>query len=213
MAARSERARRLPPDVRRAALVDASLPLVMRHGAAVSTRQIAEAAGVAEGTIFRVFADKDALLRAVTAKAFDPEPTLRELAQVDRRLSLRGRLVAGVEILQRRLTGVFGLLDALRLDRPPGDPPAGEQAKPTTMNDAFRGAVADLVGSDAPLLRVPPLELAHLLRLLVFSGTHPRITDGRPLAADQIVALLLDGLLAHPETPRPATTESEDGSC
>ena len=43
-AARS-RARRLAPEDRRRALVDATLPLVREHGLAVSTRQIAEAAG------------------------------------------------------------------------------------------------------------------------------------------------------------------------
>jgi Transcriptional regulator len=200
MVARTHRAGRMPPDERRAAIVAATLPLVLRHGAAVSTRQIAEAAAVAEGTIFRVFPDKDALIRAVTAAAFDPGHVLCELADVDRGLPLRERLVAGVEILQRRLTGVFGLLDALGLHEPPGRRhAAGEsgpcsQASPSTMNDALRAAIADLVGPDHDQLRVVPLELAHVLRLLVFSGTHPRITDGRPLAAEQIVAILLDGL-------------------
>jgi hypothetical protein len=33
-----------------------------------------------------------------------------------------------------------------------------------------------------------------VLRLLVFSGTHPMIADGSPLTPEQIVAILLDGL-------------------
>ena len=37
--------------------------------------------------------------------------------------------------------------------------------------------------------------MARLLRLLTFSGTHPMITDGNPLTAEQIVSVLLDGLL------------------
>jgi AcrR family transcriptional regulator len=194
--ARSGRARRLAPDERRRTLVEATLPLVLRHGAAVSTRQIAEAAGVAEGTIFSVFPHKEALMRAVTAAALDPGATLRELAAVDRALPLRERLVAAVEILQSRLTGVFGLLDALGMHRPPH---GGEcdHPGPSTMNDALRAAVADLVGPDAAALRVPPDELAHVLRLLVFSGTHPRICDGMPLTAEQVVTTLLDGLAHH----------------
>lgn len=198
--ARSGRARRLAPDARRAALVEATLPLVLRHGAAVSTRQIATAAGVAEGTIFSVFPHKEALMRAVTAAALDPGATLRELAAVDRSLPLRARLVAAVEILQGRLTGVFGLLDALGMHRPPDDGERCGHPEHSSMNDAFRAALADLVGPDAASLRVPPEELAHVLRLLVFSGTHPRICDGSPLGAEQIVTTLLDGL-SHPGNP------------
>jgi AcrR family transcriptional regulator len=197
--ARPGRARRLAPEARRRALVEATLPLVLRHGAAVSTRQIAQAAGVAEGTIFSVFPHKEALMRAVTAAALDPGATLRELAGVDRSLPLRARLVAAVEILQSRLTGVFGLLDALGMHRPPDDGKCagGDHPAPSTMNEAFQKAVVDIVGPDSDALRVPAAELARVLRLLVFSGTHPRLCDGMPLSADQIVTTVLDGLAHH----------------
>ena len=191
----------MAPDERRAAIVDATLALVLRHGAAVSTRQIAEAADVAEGTIYRVFPDKDALMAAVTEKAFDPEPMLRELAEIDRHLPLRARLVAAVVIMQRRLTGVFGLVDALGWT---GPPKGHEHRRPRVMNDAHRAAVVDLIGPDAGGLRVDAAEAAHVLRLLVFSGTHHRIADGRPLTAEQIVSILLDGLLRRPTTPEDA---------
>jgi AcrR family transcriptional regulator len=191
----------MAPGERRAAIVDATLPLVLRHGAGVSTRQIAEAADVAEGTIYRVFPDKDALMAAVTEKAFDPEPMLRELAEIDRRLPLRDRLVAAVVIMQRRLNGVFGLIDALGWT---GPPKGHDHRRPRVMNDAHRAAVVDLIGPDAGELRVDVAEAAHVLRLLVFSGTHHRITDGRPLTAEQIVAILLDGLLSRPTTTEAA---------
>jgi hypothetical protein len=97
---------------------------------------------------------------------------------------------------------VFGLLDALGWVRPP-EPEAPRP--PQAINDAFRAAVVDIVGPDARLLRVPATELAHVLRLLVFSGTHPMISDGRPLTPEEIVAILLDGLM----TP----TTNEDRAC
>jgi AcrR family transcriptional regulator len=183
----------MAPEERRAAIIDATLPLVLEHGAAVSTRLIAEAADVAEGTIYRVFPDKDALMCAVTEKAFDPRPTLAQLGAIDRRQPLRDRLTAAVLIMQQRLVGVFVLIDALGLT----GPPPGRHEAHGSMNDAFRAALVDVVGADASALRVPASEFAHVLRLLVFSGSHPRISDGRPLSAEQIVAVLLDGLLAH----------------
>ena len=59
------RAAALPPEERRAAIIDAARPLLIEHGENVTTRQLADAAGIAEGTIFRVFADKDELLSLI----------------------------------------------------------------------------------------------------------------------------------------------------
>lgn len=188
----------MAPEARRAAIVTAALPLVRRHGVEVTTRQIAEAAGVAEGTLFRVFPDKESLVQAAIAEVFDPEPTLRELAEIDRDLPLRARLTGAVAVLQRRMTEVFTLLHAIGWTGPPD---RMRRPPPSGTNDAFRAALVDLVGPDAAVLRVPAAELAHVLRLLVFSGTHPMISDGCPLDPSQIVGTVLDGLLA------PLTTE------
>lgn len=58
----------MAPGSRREMIVRAALPLVIEHGSAVTTRQIARAAGIGEGTIFRVFADKDELLEACVSE-------------------------------------------------------------------------------------------------------------------------------------------------
>ena len=67
----------MAPDERRAALVDVTLQLLREHGRGVTTRQIAEAAGVAEGTIFRVVDSKEQLVDAA------PSPVGRDLYRDD----------------------------------------------------------------------------------------------------------------------------------
>src|SRR5689334_8941005 len=108
----SGRAAALPPEERRDALIAATLPLVLEHGPDVSTRLIAEAAGVAEGTIFRVFPSKDDLIEAVIASVFDPAPLVDALARVDRGVPLDGRLVAAAQLMQERGRRIGHLLHA-----------------------------------------------------------------------------------------------------
>src|SRR3546814_18239655 len=66
---RSGRAPALPADERREAIIRATLPLLLEHAEMVSTRQIAEAAGIGEGTIIRRFDDQEAVITAVIAAA------------------------------------------------------------------------------------------------------------------------------------------------
>ena len=87
-------------DDRRRALVDVTLPLLLEHGRTVTTRQIAEAAGVAEGTIFRVFESKDDLVQATLDRAFDIEPFLEDLRRIDPDQPLRALVTEMVTLLQ-----------------------------------------------------------------------------------------------------------------
>jgi AcrR family transcriptional regulator len=187
----SPRAVALPPDQRREALVQATLPLLLRHGRAVTTRQIAEAAGVAEGTIFRVFDSKDELVEAAVQEAFVPGRLADELDDVDVEAPLRERLVQLVAILQRRFTEIFGLMRAVGMVAPPDhDSEAHVRARADVDARFMR-----LIRPDADRLTMPPIELMHVLRLLTFSASHHQIADGRLLTPAQIVDVVLDGVL------------------
>ena len=109
----------MTPDDRREALVDATIPLLHEHGRTVTTKQIADAAGVAEGTIFRVFDSKDDLVTAAVDKALDMEPFFADLESIDLDQDLRARLTDLCRHLQDRFRGIFLLMSAMGMVGPP----------------------------------------------------------------------------------------------
>ncbi len=180
----------MSPDARRQSLVQATRRAIAELGTVPTTRQIADAAGVAEGTIFRVFPTKEALLEAVTADLFDPAPLFAALSGIDSGLPLRERLYELVAILQRRFTEIFEVMSALGLVAPPPDAHRGPP-----KDAALLPAFVAVIGDDAASLTVPAEEAIRVIRLLTFSGSHPRITHGHVLTPERIVDVLLDGLL------------------
>ncbi|WP_405058862.1 TetR/AcrR family transcriptional regulator [Kribbella sp. NBC_01505] len=204
----SPRAAPLPPEERRAAIVAAALPLLQEFGPDVSTKQIAEAAGIAEGTIFRAFGSKDALIDAALAKAFDISDLLTALSEIDSAQSLRERVVAAVDIGQQRLRDVFKLMFAMRVARPPElKSTPMEEARRKRQSDLVNLAYADLLRPDADQLRFSPEEAVRRLQMVTFSGTHPMISGGQVLTAEEIVDFAFGGLLRHDSGQAPVATE------
>lgn len=185
------RATPLPADERRAAILAATEPLLEQFGREVSTRQIAEAAGIAEGTIFRVFPSKEALIDAVTAEAFDIRLTCAEIAQIDPSRALPDRLDEAIALLQRRMRRVIALFHSLRFRPPPGADHAHRQRED---NELLTASLIALIGTDADQLRVPPSEAAHLVRCLTFATTHPMLGGPGEYTSRLLVDRLLYGL-------------------
>ena len=176
------RASALPAEERRAAIVAATLPLLLERGVNVSTRQIAEAAGIAEGTIFAVFPDKDALVQAVLQAALDPEPTERELDAIDRSLPFEDQLTAAVHVMQRRTNNIWRLLSSVGDKRPSRTPPADFVA------------LEDIFMAETKQLRTDPRTAARQLRALTLAVSNPTLFAGDPMTPREIVSLFLDGV-------------------
>jgi AcrR family transcriptional regulator len=187
------RAPALPPDERRKAIISATLPLLAQHGQATTTRQIADAAGIAEGTIFRVFPDKESLIREAIASVFDPEEVIAQLDLIDRSAPLERKLLAITINLADRLDRIFHVLMVMRTF-----PPEDTKHPKSDHDDPIVAKVIELLTPHATELRKDvPTAVKHL-RLVIFAGTHPRITHDEPLAPSEIVDMFLHGCYSPP---------------
>jgi AcrR family transcriptional regulator len=185
-AAHRRRAGALPAPERRRHIVETPLPLLLEHGTDLTTRQIADAAGIAEGTIFRAFPDKESVIDAVLEAAFDPAPFEAALDGIDRATPLEQRLELAVDLLQQRVERLGELMTAAGRVGPPTAP---DRRPPTSL-----GALERVIAPDADRLRFDPAVCARLLRGLTFAGTHPAFATAGPESPASIVDLLLDGV-------------------
>ena len=187
MSLTAKRATPLPPAARREAIVSAVLPFLVQQGTAVTSRDLARAAGVAEGTIFKAFQDKDDLYAAVMARAIDPEPVERRIEELDPDVPFEERLVIAAVFMQRRLLDIWSLFGSIGASVIPPD----QRRMPDST------ALTALFAGDSHLVRIPPAIAARQFRSLVLALSHPILNDPAP-PADEIVELFLHGVAAHP---------------
>jgi len=214
------RAAPLPPQERRAAILLAVQPVLLERGAAVTTRELAEAAGVAEGTLFRVFDDKVTLIRAAVWTAIDPVEAVPEIDGVDRSLPLRDRLVTLMELGFARMDTTMRWMTLLHEVVRHQPPPDRENRmrdwgrRQEAGNAAVRAAVERVIGPDADSLRLPVADAVDLFTTVLVGATmqavdaHRRGLDHDPPDADRLVDLILHGIAlpprAQPEPERSA---------
>jgi len=193
--ARHHRAKPLPPEDRRQAIADAIVPLLLDKGATATSKEIAEAAGVAEGTIFSVFEDKRAVINEALKSSMDPTFVCEALAAIPESTTLRHQLETVVTIFFERSEKVAALVGILRSEfaaHPHG--PSGPPRFVVESNRATLAALTQLLGRHSDRLRMDPARAAIALRGIVFANSHPIAGPREKLQPGEIVELLLHGI-------------------
>lgn len=197
----SARARPLSIEDRQAAIIDAVIPLLAEHGRDLTSKQIAEAAGVAEGTVFRAFGDKDTLIAAAIEKFLDPEPMRRQLRAIDPALDLHTKVLAIVTIMQKRFSEIFRIMAILGPSKP----------RHRHERGTFVTIISELLEPDLAHLAWPPTRIAHIIRLVSFASAFPQINDGMEFTPEELTRIVLHGIAGDPDHQHLThPTESQD---
>ena len=182
------RAQPLPPEDRKAMIVDAVIPLLIEHGRGVTSKQIAEAAGVAEGTVFRAFGDKETLVQAAIEKYLDPEPLRDALRAIDPSLPLEHKVRAIVYLMRERFQNVMRIMAVVGHQRP---------LVPQERHE-FARIIARILEPEAEQLNWPPERAAYILRLVSFSSAFPALNEGIEFSLDELARMALVGIAGRP---------------
>lgn len=193
-----QRAEPLAPDERRKAIVEAVIPLLLQQGSNTTTAQLAEAAGIAEGTIFRVFPDKAALLHEALRASFDPAPTLEQLAAIEQDLPLAVKLRKAAAIILKRSERVHALAAVLRSMPPTGRAHTQDTHKTAIeANSLILWGLTRLFREESGSLSVEPARAAAAFRALLFAVSFPLCDPDELITADEAIDVLLHGVMAE----------------
>lgn len=175
-------------------IIDAVTPLLMEFGPQVTSRQIADAAGIAEGTVYRAFADKESLINAVLEKQMDFTPLRSALSAIDPGLPLDDKVLAAVTAIQGKFQKVFGLMALFGDRRPHTNHP----------RDTLGGIFETMLASETHRLNCSPEMVARIIRLLAFSTSIPHLNDGVTYTPEELTDIVLYGIAgATPSDPTP----------
>jgi AcrR family transcriptional regulator len=176
-----EKRRRAPAmsqDERRAAIVRSTLPLLLEDGGNIATSQIAAAAGIAEGTVFRAFKDKQDLLLACMRAGMNSDEEVARITAIGHRGPLHERLIEAVRAISGYLDRIWTIGQVLRTAG------VGHEAMQRHMH-----------GDEDPPPPGPPPELARVWRAM--SGLLDPATDNLRVEPERAVQMLLGLVLTN----------------
>lgn len=175
----------MAPDDRRESILVSVIPLILAHGSNITTKQIAESAGVAEGTLFRAFGDKETLINAAVERFLDPEAFRAGLRLIDPNAPLDEKVRDILIHLRARFTGIMGVMSAVGLKGPPPGP---------DRSGEFVEIVSNVLASETERLRIPIEQAAFLIRLVAFGVSIESFNHSHPFDSDELAQFVLYGI-------------------
>jgi AcrR family transcriptional regulator len=199
----------MSPDERRKAIVRTLVPLLVERGGEVSTREIARAAGIAEGTIFRVFPDKRSLMLAAAEEAINPADGQAAFDEaMTSQSELRDKIVVAAQRVLDRQRMTMSVMMAVRShlmwdeESRKADPVKKHFGPPQFVLDAqaeLHRRLTSIFQGHRDELAVDPEVAAVALRSLIFGAHRPELGMAPALSAEQIADLLLSGVTTRGE--------------
>lgn len=193
----------MPAEERRTMIATAAIPIFIEHGASLTTRELAERLGLAEGTLFRAFGDKGALVHAVVDAFFQQAERRLGGGLVDPNLELDEKLRVTIRSARTHARGVFAMLSLL-------EPTEAHSYMAAHRGGHFEAAAELAFASDADAMNIAPERLAGIIRLLVIAASAPHMGAGEPLTDDELVDFALYGLTGRPANASNSTRATND---
>lgn len=178
----------MSPDERRKMIIQAVLPLIVEHGAAVTTAQIARTAGIGEGTIFRAFKDKDELVEACVVEAVRPDGMLELLSEIPLDEPLEKRLADAADVLSAHLERLGAIAGAMHRSGPRKR--GGQRGDRQASFQKMRAALAELFEPERGELRLSPEQLGRIFLSLLLSRSRD---DQGTLETRELIDVFLHG--------------------
>jgi AcrR family transcriptional regulator len=156
---------------------------------------MAQAAGIAEGTIFRVFPDKQRLIYEAVKLTMDPTPVRESIEAIRSSSPLESKVTTAIEALLKHYENVSALAELLRSAPAPSAARKLEGRRLIAESNAvISAALTAMLKPHGDELRVPAAKAVAALRGLVFASAHPLVPEGERLTIDDAVTILLSGI-------------------
>lgn len=198
----TKRAAPLAPSERQAAIIEAVTPLLVQRGSLVTSKELAEAAGIAEGTLFRAFGDKNSLIRAVLVAYVDSAVMEEQFADLPEEATLEETVRHLITVLTHHVRGSFAISSAfehsVKRNFEHGSGPEHRHAKSRSESiQRITMAMKNQLESHRDELAVSPYRAAQFIRGVSFSAAFPEgnsAGDEEPLTATELANLVIRGV-------------------